>query len=85
MASRALFTTSEREATKSTVTRGDLVTSVRPICRSGFHWETHGLLLKDPLHNGSRNFIVTGPPRALYGLVAKCSEQRKVEFSKRIG
>jgi fatty acid synthase subunit alpha len=43
------------------------------------------------LHNGPRNFIVTGPPRALYGLVANLrnirapnsSDQSKVEFSKR--
>jgi malonyl CoA-acyl carrier protein transacylase len=43
------------------------------------------------LHNGPRNFIVTGPPRALYGLVASLrkirapngSDQSKVEFSKR--
>lgn len=43
------------------------------------------------LHNGPRNFIITGPPRALYGLVANLrkirapsgSDQSKVEFSKR--
>jgi fatty acid synthase subunit alpha len=43
------------------------------------------------LHNGPCNFIVTGPPRALYGLVANLrkirapnsSDQSKVEFSKR--
>ena len=43
------------------------------------------------LHNGPRNFIVTDPPRALYGLVANLRkirasndpDQRKVEFSKR--
>ncbi|KAN0109683.1 hypothetical protein V8E52_009029 [Russula decolorans] len=43
------------------------------------------------LHNGPRNFIVTGPPCALYGLVANLrkicapnsSDQSKVEFSKR--
>jgi len=42
-------------------------------------------------HNGPRNFIVTGPPRALYWLVANLrkirasngSDQSKVEFSKR--
>ena len=42
------------------------------------------------LHNGPRNFIVTGPPRALYGLVANLhkicapngSDQSKVEFFK---
>jgi fatty acid synthase subunit alpha len=43
------------------------------------------------LHNGPRNFIVTGPLRTLYGLVANLhkicaptgSDQSKVEFSKR--
>jgi len=43
------------------------------------------------LHNGPRNFIITGPSRALYGLVANLrkirapngSDQSKVEFSKR--
>jgi fatty acid synthase subunit alpha len=43
------------------------------------------------LHNGPRNFIITGPPRALYGLVANLrkiraangSDQSTVEFSKR--
>ncbi|KAN0105615.1 hypothetical protein V8E52_010860, partial [Russula decolorans] len=43
------------------------------------------------LHNGPHNFIVTGPPHALYGLVANLhkirapnsSDQSKVEFSKR--
>jgi fatty acid synthase subunit alpha len=43
------------------------------------------------LHYGPRNFIVTGQPRALYGLVANLrkirapngSDQSKVEFSKR--
>jgi fatty acid synthase subunit beta len=43
------------------------------------------------LHNGPCNFIITGPPRALYGLVADLrkirapngSDQSKVEFSKR--
>jgi fatty acid synthase subunit alpha len=42
------------------------------------------------LHNGPRNFIVTGPPCALYGLVANLrkirapnsSDQSKVKFSK---
>ncbi|KAN0107491.1 hypothetical protein V8E52_010086 [Russula decolorans] len=41
------------------------------------------------LHNGPRNFIVTGPPHALYGLIANLrkirapnsSDQSKVEFS----
>jgi fatty acid synthase subunit alpha, fungi type len=43
------------------------------------------------LHNGPCNFIVTGPPCALYGLIANLckihapngSDQSKVEFSKR--
>jgi fatty acid synthase subunit alpha, fungi type len=43
------------------------------------------------LHNGPRTFIVTGPPRALYGLVTNLrkirapngADQSKVEFSKR--
>jgi fatty acid synthase subunit alpha, fungi type len=43
------------------------------------------------LHNGPRSFIVTGPPRSLYGLVTNLrkvrapngSDQSKVEFSKR--
>ncbi len=43
------------------------------------------------LHNGPRTFIVTGPPRSLYGLVTNLrkirapngSDQSKVEFSKR--
>ena len=43
------------------------------------------------LHNGPRTFIVTGPPRALYGLVTNLRkvrapngvDQSKVEFSKR--
>ncbi|KAF8271214.1 fatty acid synthase [Lactarius quietus] len=43
------------------------------------------------LHNGPRTFIVTGPPRALYGLVTNLRkirapngvDQSKIEFSKR--
>ncbi len=43
------------------------------------------------LHNGPRTFIVTGPPRSLYGLAtnlrkiraANGADQSKVEFSKR--
>lgn len=43
------------------------------------------------LHNGPRNFIVTGPPRSLYGLVTNLRkvraptglDQSKVPFSKR--
>jgi fatty acid synthase subunit alpha len=43
------------------------------------------------LHNGPRTFIVTGPPRSLYGLAtnlrkiraANGVDQSKVEFSKR--
>ena len=35
------------------------------------------------LHNGPRNFIVTSPPRALYGLSTNLRKIRKVEFSKR--